>query len=61
VEYRALRRELADATIDYTADGLLRLAITSGDEGFLRGLVLLVRTIAPAQLPAEFLETALAS
>jgi len=61
VEYRALRRELADATIGYAADGLLRLAITSGDEGFLRGLVLLVRTIAPAQLPAEFLETALAS
>jgi hypothetical protein len=61
VEYRALRRELADATADYTDEGQLRLAITSGDEGFLRGLVLLVRTTAPAQLPVELLETALAS
>jgi hypothetical protein len=61
VEYRALRRELADATMDYTDDGLLRLAISSGDEGFLRGLVLLVRTTGPAQSPVGLLETALAS
>jgi hypothetical protein len=61
VEYRALRRELADSTMDYTDDGLLRLASSSGDEGFLRGLVLLVRTTGPAQSPAGLLETALAS
>jgi hypothetical protein len=59
-EHRALRHELATAEIDYT-DGLLTTSVPTGQEGFLRGFMLIVRTTAPSQRSTEFAETALAS
>ena len=61
VEHRALRREMSEAVMSHTADGLLRLTVPSCDEGFLRGLMLLVRTTAAVASPVELVETALAS
>jgi hypothetical protein len=58
-EARALHREMATAVADY-AGGTLGAAVPSGDEGFLRGLALVVRTSA-ADRSAGFVETALAS
>ncbi|MDA0799949.1 MAG: hypothetical protein O2884_14965 [Chloroflexi bacterium] len=63
-EHRALRHELATAEIEYT-DGLLTTSVPAGEEGFLRGLMLIVRTTAAVQRPTEIAmvtkETALAS
>jgi hypothetical protein len=62
-EHRALRHELATAEVNY-ADGLLTTSVPTGEEGFLRGLMLIVRTSAAApvsQKPTEIVETALAS
>jgi hypothetical protein len=58
-EYRTMRRELAAAVADYDG-GALAARVPSGDEGFLRGLVLIVRTGA-ADRSAGLVETALAS
>jgi len=58
-EHRVLRRELATAVAGY--DGVaLGVSVPSGDEGFLRGLALIVRTGASERLTG-FVETALAS
>jgi hypothetical protein len=60
-EHRALRHELVSAVAEYTEHGLLSLRMPSGDEGFLRGLMLVGRNRAPASWPARTSETALAS
>ena len=61
-ERRTLRHEVESAVATYGTDGLLRLRLPEIDEGFLRGLLLLVRTLTPAtRQPAEATETALAS
>jgi hypothetical protein len=63
-EHRALRHELATAEIEYT-DGLLTTSVPAGEEGFLRGLMLIVRTTSAVQRPTDIpivtKETALAS
>jgi hypothetical protein len=59
-EHRALRHELASAQIDY-APGPCTMSVPAGEEGFLRGLMLIVRTTVAGQRPTEFAETALAS
>lgn len=58
-EHRALHRELSTAAAEY-ATGVFGVRVPSGDEGFLRGLALIVRTGA-AERSAGFVETALAS
>ena len=61
-EYRALRHELGTAIAGYEEGGRLQLRLPSGDEGFLRGLVLLTKMHASAmQRTADTLEKALAS
>jgi hypothetical protein len=60
-EHRALRYEMENATASCDADGL-RVLQAPGNEGFLRGLLLLLRAIGPAApQPIGVLETALAS
>ena len=59
-EHRALRHELATAKVDYS-EGLLTNSMPAGEEGFLRGLMLVVRTASSAQRRTEITETALAS
>jgi hypothetical protein len=59
-EHRVLRHELASAVIDYT-HSLLTTSVPAGEEGFLRGLMLIVRTTAAGQRPTEIKEKALAS
>jgi hypothetical protein len=59
-EHRVLRHELATAKIDYS-EGLLTTSVPTGEEGFLRGLMLIVRTTAAGQRSTEIAETALAS
>ena len=61
-EHRALRHELESAVADYGADGELRVRQPAGDEGFVRGLALVVGTFATAPREgAGERETALAS
>jgi hypothetical protein len=60
-EHRMLRQELQAASVTYDSDGLLQVGMPTGDEGFLRGLTLIVRMGTMTRRPREITETALAS
>jgi hypothetical protein len=59
-EHRALHHELATAKIEYS-EGLLTNSMPTGEEGFLRGLMLIVRMTASGQKCTEIAERVLTS